>query len=217
MACGFTWIAGVMISALPLTPWASGWRFYSQTGICIPLPVNNQWNSKDLSKRLHTQAVQQYDFSSSNNFDGQRFAFGIMVILNFVLFVLIALGQIGIYLSVRRSSMKGSKSKHESSFMCRQKSSELKLAYRLATVVVSDFLCWFPIGVLGLMAAYEHPVPSEVNVAIVIFVLPLNAALNPFLYTLNIVLEKRQEKQMTRLTALIERKLKQEMKLKEKH
>ena len=57
---------------------------------------------------------------------------------------------------------------------------------------MSDFLCWFPIGLLGLLASSGTPFPGEISVAMAIFVLPFNSALNPFLYTLNVVLEKRR-------------------------
>ncbi|KAK7096032.1 hypothetical protein V1264_005379 [Littorina saxatilis] len=62
---------------------------------------------------------------------------------------------------------------------------------------MSDFLCWFPIGVLGLLASREIPIPGEVNVDVAVFVLPLNSALNPFL-----LLERRRlsgEKQLRTL------------------
>ena len=84
----------------------------------------------------------------------------------------------------------------------------MTLAHRLAAVVVSDFLCWFPVGVLGLMAYNHYPVPKEMNVAIAIFVLPLNSALNPLIYTLNTVLEKRSDQRLQKLTKLIEARIK---------
>ena len=121
---------------------------------------------------------------------------------NFVLFVLIALGQASIFLTVRENSLKSASGKQ---------SSDLTLAYRLATVVITDFLCWFPIGVLGLLAANHFPVPSEVNIAIAIFVLPLNSALNPFLYTLNAVLEKRRAHQLEKIMKKIEAQIKPEL------
>ena len=73
-----------------------------------------------------------------------------------------------------------------------RKARDLVVARRLATVVLSDFCCWFPIGLLGLLASQGLAVSGEVNVAMAIFVLPLNSALNPFLYTLNMIKEKRQ-------------------------
>ena len=127
-----------------------------------------------------------------------------MIILNFILFMMIALGQIGIFSAIKLSTIKTSTDK--------RKSSELILAYRLATVVLSDFLCWFPVGVLGLMANNNFPVPGEVNVALAIFVLPLNSALNPFLYTLNTVLEKRRARHLEKITSILENKLRADFK-----
>ena len=75
------------------------------------------------------------------------------------------------------------------------------MARRLTTVVVSDFLCWFPVGVLGVLAYTGTPIAEELNVAVAIFVLPLNAALNPFLYTLNVLIEKQKKSKEEKLEA----------------
>nr|KAG5696634.1 hypothetical protein BaRGS_034095 [Batillaria attramentaria] len=107
-----------------------------------------------------------------------------MIVLNFVLFLLIAAGQAFIYWSVRANSMLGTDTT--------KKSQDLTIARRLITVAMSDFLCWFPIGLLGLLASDGTPIPGEVNVAVAIFVLPVNSALNPFLYTFNMIMEKRR-------------------------
>ncbi|XP_025079765.1 uncharacterized protein LOC112555548 [Pomacea canaliculata] len=69
---------------------------------------------------------------------------------------------------------------------------DFNVALRLMTVVMSDFLCWFPVGLIGILAANEFAISGEVNVGLAIFVLPFNAALNPFLYTINIYLERRR-------------------------
>ena len=58
---------------------------------------------------------------------------------------------------------------------------------------------WFPVGLLGLLASGGYPIPGEVNVVLVILVLPLNAALNPFLYTVNTLLERRQREREKQL------------------
>jgi hypothetical protein len=166
-ACLLLWCVGLSLAAVPLLPVTSHWHYYSQTGICIPLPITRK------------------------AFGGQRYSFGVMIVLNFVLFLLIAAGQVVIYWSIRSNSM--------SSADTSRKSNDLTIARRLITIAVSDFLCWFPISVLGLMASVGVAVPGEVSVAMAILVLPLNSALNPFLYTLNIVLEKRRQAKEQRL------------------
>ena len=148
-----------------------------------------------------------------------------MIVFNFLLFLLIAVGQGFIYWSVNVGSM----AVNDSS----RRSKDLTIARRLITVAVSDFLCWFPIGLLGilasngipvpgevnvsvsdflcwfpigllgLLASNGSPVPGEVNVATAIIVLPVNSALDPFLYTLNTILEKRRRLEERRLQKLL--------------
>nr|KAG5709265.1 hypothetical protein BaRGS_018017 [Batillaria attramentaria] len=113
-----------------------------------------------------------------------------MIVLNFTLFLLIAAGQAAIFRSVRANVLAIDKN---------QKSKDITIARRLISVAVSDFLCWFPIGLLGLLASAGVPVPGEVNVVMAIFVLPFNSALNPFLYTFNLLMERRREKREKKL------------------
>ena len=75
------------------------------------------------------------------------------------------------------------------------------------SVAVTDFLCWFPIGLCGLLAESGKVISGEVNVAVAIFVLPFNAAFNPFLYTLNVVIEKKQKQKEAKLLLELEKGL----------
>nr|KAG5697922.1 hypothetical protein BaRGS_026860 [Batillaria attramentaria] len=141
----------------------------------------------------------QLHFQKRNDFPGQDYSFVVMIVVNFVLFVLIAAGQVFIYWSIRSNSMRGADTT--------RKSKDLTIARRLITIAVTDFLCWFPIGLLGLLASNSVPVPGEVNVAMVIFILPLNSALNPFLYTLNVMLERRRLAGEARMKKIVESKI----------
>nr|KAG5710132.1 hypothetical protein BaRGS_006651 [Batillaria attramentaria] len=160
LACIVAWILGLLLAVCPLLPFTTHWEFYSQIGICIPLPITRQ------------------------EFPGHVYSFGVMIVFNFILFVSIATGQVFIYLSIRANSMAAADTSKQSK--------DLTIARRLISVVVSDFLCWFPIGLLGMLTLTGTPIPGEVNVAMAIVVLPVNSVLNPFLYTLNILLERRR-------------------------
>ena len=81
---------------------------------------------------------------------------------------------------------------HWNFYSSSQTSKDLMIASRLATVAASDFLCWFPVGLLGVLASSGVTIPGEVNVAMAIFVLPLNSALNPFLYAFIVIMERRR-------------------------
>ena len=166
-ACCLVWLVGLLFSLVPLLPVTSHWEFYSQTGTCIPLPITRR------------------------NFPGAAYSFGVLIVFNFVLFLLIAVGQAFIYVSVRTNAMATDSSLRQSQ--------DASIARRLITIAVTDFMCWFPIGLLGLLASQGTSIPGEVAVAMAICVLPLNSAVNPFLYTLNVLLEHRNRSREGRL------------------
>jgi hypothetical protein len=123
----------------------------------------------------------------------------VLIILNFVLFLLIAGGQAFIYWSVQKNTMTAAA---DTSL---RKTQDKTVARRLITVALSNFLCWFPIGVCGLLQALaEVPIPGEVSVAMAIFVLPLNSALNPCLYTYNVIAERRRKVEEERMLRELE-------------
>ena len=169
--CIVAWLAGTTIALVPLLPLTSHWEFYKQSSICIPLPVTRQ------------------------HFPGLAYAFGVMIVLNSILFFVIAAGQACVYHSIRLNSFSMVDAAKASS-------KDLTIARRLITIAMSDFLCWFPVGLLGILASQDVPIPGEVSVGLAIFVLPLNSALNPFLYTMNVIREKRRLAQFKRLQAL---------------
>ena len=162
------WLLGVVLATIPLLPATSNWQLYSKNAICIPLPV------------------------TSSSQAGHHYSFGVMVVMNFALFLFIALGQLSIYCSVRGNTMAPTD-------LTQHRPKDVTIARRLLTVAVSDFLCWFPVGLLGILTAQGVPVSGEVNVAMAIFVLPFNSALNPFLYTLNVIRERRDKAREQRL------------------
>ena len=168
LSCLVLWTMGTVLATVPLLPSTSSWQFYSQTGICIPLPVTRK------------------------DFPGHDYAFAVMIIFNFILFFFIATGQLVVYLTIRNQSMSDTDNSDS-------RIKDLLIARRLFTVVLSDFLCWFPIGLLGLLASRNIPIPGEVNVGMAIFVLPLNSALNPFLYSLNTIQARRARAREQRL------------------
>ena len=178
IASACAWLAGIIMAMIPLLPLTSHWHFYSQSGICIPLPVTRK------------------------DYPGNFYFLAIMIIFNFVLFLVIVFGQLLIYWSVQKNSMRSSNSMSSVR--------DINIAQRLIAVAVSDFLCWFPVGLIGLLAMYDYPISGEVSVAIAIFVLPVNSAINPFLYTINVILENRRKQREERLRQMLSNQLEHE-------
>ena len=161
VACGMVWSGCLILTVAPLIPGLSHWQYYSQSGICIPLPITR------------------------TDFAGHVYSFCVKNVLNSILLLHAAVAQLIIYCHIRTNTICASEAKTGS------KAKDLTIARRFLTVAISDFLCWFPVGLLGLLASHGVKVVDEINVAMAIIVLPLNSALNPYLYFFNLLQERR--------------------------
>ena len=175
--CVIAWVVGSILALVPLVP-----------------SLKSDWDFY-----AQTSICLPLPFYFDDEFAGYIYAFSVMVALNFALFCIIATGQIMIYFSIQSSKMDSSSSTASKK--------DATIARRLTTIAVSNFLCWFPVGLAGVLAINNVGIPAEVNVAVVIFVLPLNSAINPFLYTFNLLIEKRRKAKEAVLMSKLEKEL----------
>ena len=70
---------------------------------------------------------------------------------------------------------------------------DFKLARRIALTVLTDFFCWIPIILMTIFSMSGKPIPDEVSAWVAVFVLPLNSALNPILYTIMVIKWKKKK------------------------
>ena len=102
---------------------------------------------------------------------------------NLVVFLFIFFAYIAMYLSLERSRLN-----------CKRQVTEADkaLAKKFFVIVLTDFLCWFPIILTSFLSIGGVPVHPQVSVWLVVFILPLNSFLNPFLYTLTSIWQMRK-------------------------
>ena len=63
---------------------------------------------------------------------------------------------------------------------------ELRIAFRISALVVTDFIIWTPIAVIGLTGVLrgESWIDVQTSKYLMIFVFPINACVNPLLYSI---------------------------------
>ena len=111
------WILALAFAVIPVAVYPS---FYSQSGVCLALPIS----------RIRPP--------------GWAYAFGVFIGLNSLAYAFVAVGQLSIYreLKVAMSSKHLTESRSKSRV-------DSRVAKNLIFVVVTDMLCWIPVGVLG--------------------------------------------------------------------
>ncbi|KAH9500823.1 Relaxin receptor 2 [Bulinus truncatus] len=157
-----TWVIGFVLALIPAV--VPEWQIYSSNGLCLALPL---------------------DTKESDQLTGWAFFMAVYVILNFILFLFIALGQVGIFVNVIQ------KRNQPSIRHCSERRiQDMNIAKKLAFVALSDFLCWFPIGIMGIMSLVGEEFHKETYAWMAVFVLPVNSALNPMIYTIPVIVDR---------------------------
>ena len=107
---------------------------------------------------------------------GWEYSVAIFIAVNLASFLFIFCAYLTIFITRKKTS-------HASGLP--NTNQETTLAKRLLFIILTDFCCWMPIiaiGILSLVGKFDDP-ERVVYVWIAVFVLPVNSAINPFLYT----------------------------------
>ena len=76
---------------------------------------------------------------------------------------------------------------------------EIALAKKMVLIIGTNFLCWSPMIVASILSYNGVILPNQVIAWLTVFILPLNTALNPFIYTLSSMQKgKSNSKKITR-------------------
>ena len=155
--CLVSWLLGLSTASVPLM--FRDWEVYSISSMCVGLPL------------------------SSVEFPGKEYSMIVFIGINFILFLLIAVGEMSIY---RAKSASDSLTLHflsglESMKRCKE---DIAITKHLSVIVLTAFLCWFPIGVMGLMAMKGYQISHTMYAWAAVAIIPINSAINPLIYTM---------------------------------
>ena len=73
---------------------------------------------------------------------------------------------------------------------------QVRMTAKVAAIVATDFCCWFPIIIMGILVQTSVvTLPTSVYAWSVTFVLPINSAINPYLYTISAIISDKKPNQ----------------------
>ncbi|XP_052762517.1 G-protein coupled receptor GRL101-like isoform X2 [Mya arenaria] len=107
---------------------------------------------------------------------GWEYSVGVFLVANFSSFLVIFFSYLRMFFVAKqtRSAVRKIQDKNDSA-----------MARRMTLIVATDFFCWVPIILLGFASLGGARIPTEVFAWVAVFILPLNSAINPVLYTIS--------------------------------
>ena len=190
------WLVAFLISiSSAILPMLSP-DFYDVSEICVGLPISriNTYKAKSKSFNLNITAVEpgfEVGRVVVTEFVGSEpamfFSIGIFTVLNLTCFVIVAFCYSSIFVAARQSSRDAGQST--------DKDKEIRMAFKMAGIVLTDFCCWVVVGVLTILVQSKTiTINPEAYAWIATFVFPINSCMNPFLYTTYILISERLQR-----------------------
>ncbi|XP_070568597.1 relaxin receptor 2-like [Ptychodera flava] len=115
--------------------------------------------------------------------NGWEYSLFIFTFINLVAFLFIAFAYAAMFNAIRQSRTNIRSTTENQDYM---------LAKRFTLIVATDFVCWMPIIILKLVALAGVKVNGDIYAWMAVFILPVNSALNPILYTMTTKLFKQK-------------------------
>ena len=185
------WLIAFAIAITPSLYSGKDGDFYEISHVCIGLPLAQiQRYFINVTKVIDNINGFRYSrftaVTSHENISGTFFSTAVFLGLNCLCYLTILL----CYLVIIRVVYKTAQNAGRKQAM----NDQIRLTLKVAAIVGTDFLCWFPVIILGIMVQVRVlTLPASVVEWCVTFVLPINSAINPYMYTIADVISKRKK------------------------
>ncbi|XP_017143235.1 relaxin receptor 2 [Drosophila miranda] len=141
------------------------------TGVGLAVAPVVLWNSSTKFYGAHSGTCFPLHIHEAYPLGWQYSAF-VFLGVNLLLLVMIALLYTALLISIWRT-----RSATPLSLL------DCEFAVRFFFIVLTDVLCWVPIIVMKIWVFFNYNISDDIYAWLVVFVLPLNSAVNPLLYT----------------------------------
>ncbi|XP_041483319.1 relaxin receptor 2-like [Lytechinus variegatus] len=194
------WASAFVVSVVPLlvSSYVSG--FYGLSDVCVGLPLNVESQENGELVFNHTSRVWEFVKSDATERPSWLYSIALFLGVNFLIFILILISYVVIFASVRKSAHSvASKGAGSSADRAR----EVKLAIRMSVIVLTDFFCWMPVIIMGILSqSGAVTLPVSLYAWSVVFILPINASINPYIYTFIATCGRPQTKSTTKTSTM---------------
>ncbi|XP_022099488.1 G-protein coupled receptor GRL101-like isoform X2 [Acanthaster planci] len=175
------WCTALLISIPPLLLQDKIDGFYGLSDVCVGLPLVKSNRTSKQEDRILLGETQFNGTVKESATPSRAFSVTVYLGINLVCCVVVLLCYLAIafVVIVKLPSKKLQKRKDKE-----HRKKEMAMARRMLLIVGTDFCCWMPVilmGILSMSGAVD--IPDETYAWVVVFVIPINSSLNPYLYT----------------------------------
>ena len=193
------WFTSCVLGIIPSILSGVNFKFYDNSHVCIGLPLaltktyttNYKAEVTNLEELGFRFTFRRDIFTTDRKglANGLYYSIAVFLGLNCMCYLIVLACYIEIVRAVKRSSKQAGRS--------RDMSEQITLTAKVTAIVATDFCCWFPVIILGILVQMRVvSLPPSVYAWCITFVLPINSAINPYLYTVSEIVSNLRKKQV---------------------
>ncbi|XP_072166478.1 uncharacterized protein [Diadema setosum] len=186
-----TWLSVFVISVPTFIDNSKIPDLYGQSDVCIGLPLHlRSGGTGVLVTTKETEWSRDFTVTFVPLDDTKRppwlYSIVVFIGVNLLSFIFMVVCYVVMFVKVSRSS--------KATTNTASRSREIKVARRMAILIGTDFACWMPIILMGILTQTNSlDIPTSLYAWSVIFILPINSSLNPMLYTFMYYFDKAKK------------------------
>ncbi|KAJ8034689.1 Relaxin receptor 2 [Holothuria leucospilota] len=184
--CIMSWVVGGIMALTPIILSEYVPQAFGFSDICLGLPFVPipEMLGNEVSV-ISDQYGYIEDINVNNNFKGLQWVYSQIIYIYFssACVLVITICYVCIFVSTivaKKQSGRGYVDK-----------AEIKLALRLSIIIWTDLICWLPVIITGILSALGTDISVDMYVWLTVLVMPVNSALNPFIYTVPTIKKKK--------------------------
>ncbi|XP_063962345.1 G-protein coupled receptor GRL101-like [Lytechinus pictus] len=191
----FLWLVMCILSIIPNLVPADLPGFYGLSDVCVGLPLHAESEEigrlEYIDERGNDKFQIEYVVEERTVRPSWLYAIITFIGVNMFLFMVILVCYIMMFIQVMRST--------QSVANAALRNREIKVARKMAFIVGTDFACWMPIIIMGILTQSGLVVlPTSLYAWSVIFIIPINSSINPILYTFVNYIENKKKTQQVK-------------------
>ena len=174
------WVLALAIGSVPAIMLRINPDLYDVSEVCINLPLVRQQVlivDEELYTDLFGKNQTRLVHLATGTKPSMYFSIAMFLGVNLLCFFIVLFCYVEIFWTVKRTGFTTNR---------RGRDKEIRMAMKMAVIVLTDFVCWMPIIILGILVqSGVTEVSPTVFAWIATLILPINSSVNPFLYTMS--------------------------------
>ncbi|KAJ8034779.1 hypothetical protein HOLleu_21760 [Holothuria leucospilota] len=183
--CVLIWIVSAVMAVTPIILSVFVQGLFGLSDVCLGLPFVTVPETTENDVTVEVDSFGKVASINETDSKDLQWLYSQIVYIYFTstCVLIITVCYVAMFISIIRSRIGSGR---------RGNKDEMKTAIKMSIIVGTDMICWLPVIVVGILSKAGIEISIDMYAWIAIFVMPINSAFNPFIYTIPTIKKRKK-------------------------